>query len=211
MLPLKINHITNLADARYCAALDMAAISLSVGRGSVYKIDRHTAKEITQWLSGPLIVYEFGDDIAGYQDLTARYPQSCCQVSVLPTVITPPSAAVVWYSVRLTDEQPLKHWLNTAPAILPNYTPVLELEFMVSPATISTELLAAVCRQFSCWYNIDMLNWSAVEQLTGQSDILPEGLAARRAVQKDLLEIDYDKIELLITQMNEQQLFAYPQ
>jgi hypothetical protein len=211
MVPLKINHITNLADARYCAALDMAAISLSLGRGSVYKINRQTATEITQWLSGPLIVYEFGDDWAGYQDLVAHYPQICCQFSVVNQTISPPPGAVVWYSVRLTDEQPLRHWLNTAPVIMSTYTPVLELEFIVSPATISTELLAEICRQFSCWYNIDMLNWAAVEKLVSQSCILPEGLAARRAVQKDLLEIDYDKIELLIAQMSEQNLFAYPQ
>jgi len=65
MAVIKVNHIVTLQDARYCAALDAGMISFCLERGHIRKLAEDTIAEITDWLSGPEIVLDFGTDHAG--------------------------------------------------------------------------------------------------------------------------------------------------
>ncbi len=56
---VKINHITNLSDARYCAGMGVALLGFSLENHSRYYVDPETFKELTSWVSGPEFIGEF--------------------------------------------------------------------------------------------------------------------------------------------------------
>lgn len=55
---VKINSVTNLSDARYCASMGVNQIGFCLNSGRENYITPETLKEITQWISGVEIVSE---------------------------------------------------------------------------------------------------------------------------------------------------------
>lgn len=62
---IKINNITNLADARYAAALGVDYLCFAQERGSMYKVPIQTVQEILPWIEGPQAVLSYGHDYEG--------------------------------------------------------------------------------------------------------------------------------------------------
>jgi phosphoribosylanthranilate isomerase len=58
-IPVKINHITNLSDARYCAGMGVDYLGFTLEKNSAYYIDPSAFAEITGWISGPEFIAEF--------------------------------------------------------------------------------------------------------------------------------------------------------
>ena len=56
---VKINHITNLSDARYCAGMGVDLLGFSLEQDQPHYIDPQAFAEITDWVSGPGLVGEF--------------------------------------------------------------------------------------------------------------------------------------------------------
>jgi len=57
---VKINQVSSLSDARYCAGMGVDILGFSLVEGSPSFIDPKQFKEITQWVSGPQFAGEFG-------------------------------------------------------------------------------------------------------------------------------------------------------
>ncbi len=57
---VKINQVSSLSDARYCAGMGVDILGFSLVEGSPSFIDPNQFKEITQWVSGPQFAGEFG-------------------------------------------------------------------------------------------------------------------------------------------------------
>jgi hypothetical protein len=62
---IKVNNITNLADARYAAALGVDYLCFAQERGSLYKVPKQTVHEILPWIEGPQSVLAYGHDYEG--------------------------------------------------------------------------------------------------------------------------------------------------
>ncbi len=59
---IKINHITNLHDARFAAAEKVDFISFALGKGNLKKISLTTYQDIIQWIAGTYVVADFEKD-----------------------------------------------------------------------------------------------------------------------------------------------------
>ncbi len=68
---IKVNHITNLHDSRFCAAEDVKYISFSLEKGHIRKVSIQLIKDIIEWLSGPIVVIDFGSDLQSLLDFVS--------------------------------------------------------------------------------------------------------------------------------------------
>ncbi|XOV95062.1 MAG: hypothetical protein ACFHWX_10195 [Bacteroidota bacterium] len=68
---VKINQVSSLSDARYCAGMGVDILGFSLTEGSPSYIGPEQFKEITQWVSGPKFAGEFNDANAEEIKLTA--------------------------------------------------------------------------------------------------------------------------------------------
>lgn len=73
MKPLiKLNHIANLHDARYCSAVGVGLLGFNLQEGTEHSIRPAAIAEIMDWLSGPEGIgewaYEAPDEIASAQE-----------------------------------------------------------------------------------------------------------------------------------------------
>jgi len=57
---VKINQVSSLSDARYCAGMGVDVLGFSLVEGTPSYVDPQQFKEITQWVSGPQFAGEFG-------------------------------------------------------------------------------------------------------------------------------------------------------
>lgn len=58
---VKVGHISNLSDARYCAGMGVQYLGFSMDRNTEHYVDQKTLKSIKDWIVGPVIVGEFPD------------------------------------------------------------------------------------------------------------------------------------------------------
>ena len=56
---VKINQVSSLSDARYCAGMGVDVLGFALVEGSPSFVDPQQFKEITQWVSGPKFAGEF--------------------------------------------------------------------------------------------------------------------------------------------------------
>ena len=61
---LKLNHITDLHDARYCAAVGVHLLSFRLEESAEYSIEPQEVSGIMEWLSGPEGVGDFSESVA---------------------------------------------------------------------------------------------------------------------------------------------------
>ena len=70
---VKVNHITNLSDARYCAGMGVHYLGFSFIIGDDTYIDPEKYNEIKTWISGPEFVAEFNNaDISYIKNILSR-------------------------------------------------------------------------------------------------------------------------------------------
>lgn len=55
---VKVSHISNLSDARYCAGMGVELLGFRVIPGEVHYMPPHVFQEIRGWIAGPAIVAE---------------------------------------------------------------------------------------------------------------------------------------------------------
>lgn len=58
-LPVKVNSITNLTDARFCAGMGVEMLGFSMSEKHIRHIEADKVNGITGWLSGIKVVSEF--------------------------------------------------------------------------------------------------------------------------------------------------------
>lgn len=58
---VKVSHVSSLSDARYCAGMMVDMLGFNLESTSPHFVSIQKFQEITQWVSGPAFVGEFGD------------------------------------------------------------------------------------------------------------------------------------------------------
>jgi hypothetical protein len=95
---LKIGPVTNLQDARACAAWGVDYLSFSLERGSLYKVNDALLLSVLEWLAGPLPVISLGDDVEPIGELMARDwgGSIAFEVNAAHWAAVPDDAPVLW-------------------------------------------------------------------------------------------------------------------
>lgn len=78
--PIKINNVTNLSDARYCAGMDVALLGIS----NNLPIDEFTA--IVNWITGIELCLDIADDNNQLNDYLSVYPFQFVESSNIETL-----------------------------------------------------------------------------------------------------------------------------
>lgn len=58
---VKVSHISNLSDARYCAGMGVRYLGFSLNSNSEHYVDPETLKTFKEWIVGPIIVGELSN------------------------------------------------------------------------------------------------------------------------------------------------------
>ncbi len=87
---VKINHINNLSDARYCAGMGVEMLGFSIDEGSKHYVSHDKFKEIRSWITGIKIVIETTEsDVSTLLEKIETYSPDFVQISnpyLLPTL-----------------------------------------------------------------------------------------------------------------------------
>ena len=79
---VKVGHISNLSDARYCAGMGVQYLGFSMDSNSEHYVDQDTLKTIKEWIVGPKIVGEFSNlDITSYDYSNLDEDLDCIEIS----------------------------------------------------------------------------------------------------------------------------------
>jgi phosphoribosylanthranilate isomerase len=110
---LKLNHIKDLHDARYCAAIGIDLLGFHLEENEEYSIAPKAVAEIMEWLSGPEGVGEFGYEAPDH--INALMEAAKLQWTSIPIDYSPDDAAdlrsplVFRGPADLIEEASLKH------------------------------------------------------------------------------------------------------
>ena len=80
---VKLNHVTNLSDARYAAGMGVTQLGFSINPDSPNYIDTETMSQIADWITGVDIVYEC-DTITSLQQTSAMLNGHTIQLVEVP-------------------------------------------------------------------------------------------------------------------------------
>ena len=199
----KVNNLTNLADARYAAALGVRLVCFAAERGSLYKVPLVTIQEILGWLEGPTPVLSFNSDYEGYTVVAQEVPAlpALSEFRYQPTTELPKLQGEQLYGLVLHTEdlqsvdgvsaiQPA-----TAAALL--YAAYLEI-VPDRHAHVQPYLLEALSKlmppEAPLFLNIQQMDTTTIAQYTPYVN----GLAYGRKLEHDFTQLDYDGFEELL-------------
>ncbi|MCS7073801.1 MAG: hypothetical protein NZ108_04975, partial [Bacteroidia bacterium] len=77
MPAIKLNHLTNLADARFAAAENVSILSFSLEEGSLRKISPELLTSIQEWLSVDCISIDYGNQLEQNLLPASLYETAC--------------------------------------------------------------------------------------------------------------------------------------
>ena len=84
---VKVRHVTNLSEARYCAGMMVDMLGFAVNTGSPYYVDPKAFKEITDWVAGVSFVAECGDmSLSEVIEVTTAYNLKYAEVTTIPNL-----------------------------------------------------------------------------------------------------------------------------
>jgi hypothetical protein len=196
MSVIKINHLTNLQDARYCAAMGTDYVSFCLERGHLRKMGEDTIAEIAEWLAGPTVVLDFGADVEGLLDWHARYPDDHRLLQLdydaahhtLPQGV--PLAKLV-LRVALPEKGDLA---DEALLALGTQGALIELVPAGRGTALVARLNALLAHSHHLLLNLDAATGKLLPLLTAR----PYGIAFRDIASTGTYELDYDKTEALV-------------
>ncbi|WP_025762497.1 hypothetical protein [Dyadobacter tibetensis] len=78
---VKISHVTNLSDARYCAGMGVEMLGFNIDENSAQYISPKTFEEISSWISGVKLVAETSlDDAEAILAQLSQYPVGALEI-----------------------------------------------------------------------------------------------------------------------------------
>lgn len=102
---MKLNGITLLHDARYCAAAGVAYITYPIAPPYANGLDANALQEILGWIEGPVPVLDFGTDPAALQFyLDTQTPPPAVMYQLDASVDFPPAVPAAQRIVRYAPE-----------------------------------------------------------------------------------------------------------
>lgn len=195
---LKVGPLTNLQDARACAAWGADFLSFALERGALHKLSELTLKSILEWLAGPLPVLALGADVEQAAALLAQdWGGSFALELDAPTWPLAPEGVPVAWRVRPDD-------LVRAPDGLISRlrrAPYVELEL---PRAIGAAL-PGVLRQARAavepsplLLRADGLPLDLLDRALAPDAPLIDGLSLGATLASDFTQLDYDVLERLL-------------
>jgi hypothetical protein len=199
---LKVNHLTHLHDARYCAAQGVEYVSFALGRGLDAKLPAASVAEIIGWVEGPRPVLDFGSDTPGLTDYLNTQPirtDFLFQLEIHSH--TPPALdaeRVIWQmpfqsAAQLAGELP-------ALTALAAHAHALELVPQGLSELELTQVVEVWLTLPAVFLNLDDVPVEQWPQLWGIH--APMGASVRKAIQADLLNLDYDRFEQVLEHLH---------
>jgi len=214
-LKIKINHLADLHDARYCAAQGVDLLTFDRGRGLDCYLSPALYADIVGWISGPGVVADCAADAEAPALLAADAaerglpapPHDVIQIR-LPyhRDWTPPTEPYALEVVARSPDDVLE-LLGPLPHLAhqPVYVELTAQHPVLQPASYVPALTAAIDSPLPIFLNLDAF----APEILALLPRLPFGVSARRAVQADLLHLDFDRCEALFDYL--QQLPNRPQ
>ena len=190
MISIKVNHLVNLQDARYCAALDVAMIGFCLERGNSYRLPDSMIADIVSWLEGPKIVLNFGSD---YEEMNEFLPRTLTtdvwhEFVYVPDMIIPARSVL-----HLSDPDLMR--VNEFEWLL-GHSDDVYLELDIPPRY--TNDLQAFLEAMQAFQQKIILNADAYDfDILNTFPVLPAMISVRSSVEEDLMHLDYDKFEAL--------------
>jgi hypothetical protein len=185
-MKIKVNNIVNLQDARYCSALEVEMLSFCLERGSMYRLSDTMIADITEWLSGPKIVLNFGSDESELINFLPRTTES----NLWHEWVYQPNLPIPSRSILRVDDPALLH-----PAVYENLLHEnCYLELDINPQYESDMLVFMNEIQDLKQYiilNIDLHGKKIMDKLP----YLPAIISIRSLVESDIMNLDYDLFE----------------
>jgi hypothetical protein len=196
---LKVNHIVELQDARYCAAAGVDFISFALDRDSWHHLSVAQVQEILGWLSGPKPVLDFGRDLEEAMRFFHTYapPAEAFFQFTWQTSFTLPAEFVA-------EQVILQIPLDKLPEALPEAAKLpfayLELSPTGDAVTASganwVDVLSTDTRFL---VDIDVLSLDWLRKLS----TIPAGVCVRKLVEQSLHQLDFDKFEITLAELAE--------
>lgn len=132
---VKVGHITNLSDARYCSGMGVDLLGFSVSPDQPDYIEPRLFQEVRGWLTGPKVVAEIYGVVPDLIDLVSNYAPDYLEVTwenfqvlrektELPFIV----AATPQQIKSMTDVKAIAYWitdLSVLKATLPETSPLL--------------------------------------------------------------------------------------
>ncbi len=108
---VKINQVSSLSDARYCAGMGVDILGFTLIEDSPSYVDPEQFKEITQWVAGPKFAGEFGQaDLETIKLATVDYKLDLIETSIPGHLESLASLEIpVIYRAKLGGPQDMEH------------------------------------------------------------------------------------------------------
>lgn len=195
MPAVKINHIVNLQDARYCAAMGTELITFCLERGNLHKVAANTVQEIQDWLSGPQVILDFGADLDGLHEWLQTYPdeQRLLQASIPGPGAALPSITrhqlVLLLPLHEADDRYVDQLITLA-----TQCAYLEVQPTQNTPALQRLLQRLIEDTFNLVINLDSTGPDLLAHLPQR----PYAISFRAIASVDDFELDYDKTEALV-------------
>jgi len=193
---LKVNNVTNLADARYCAAMGVAYLTFNMERGSLSKVSEALVLELAPWIAGSQLVIHCGKDETAAEASSHALAESIDVVEIeweLRNKISPDQA--VAYTLHLQSLDNLGTILEELQQRKSHYLE-LRLSSDLQTNTHLQKLSAYDLKKII--FHVDNLDQDFLKQIRSKV----YGFALDENVRMDLQQLDYDKFEEWIDKMN---------
>lgn len=200
MPQIKLNHLVNLHDARYCASQNVHFMSYDIGRGLDRRLPPKTALEIIKWLEGPTHVLNFGNDLEGHAAFLSEHTLPGNLLFQFDPNTTPDPA-------ETGPERLLRHFSFASPDELANLAPDIdaaadtvawvELEPLAAHEAMVELLDGFLLAHTNLILNVDAFGLEVIDRF----EIPPNVIAMRKLVEEDFLNLSFDKFEALYDQL----------
>jgi phosphoribosylanthranilate isomerase len=169
---VKVSHITNLSDARYCAGVGVRMIGFCLDRHLPYFVEASVAQEIAAWIAGVSIVGEISTDL---EVALSDYPLAMVEVNATQHLQALAGLGAPLIFRILVDNI---ETLTFCHEILNEYAPLVEY-FIVESNLLKIDaqvkdLLKKLCTEYAILIGFGINNRNVIEIL---EDIKPAGIA----------------------------------
>lgn len=194
LIPIKVNGITNLQDARFCSALGIQWLTFDIAPGSLYKLPEKSVLDMIQWLDGPQLVFNLGEMPFKAFESSSLYPLAQI-LQIDEQMITnkfgwPSEQTIVTFVLEGFEDVNLTRLHSIA-------SQSLFVELMVDYADIDSliELLNPILSTIpNIVLNIDSIPAEVLQQLKP----FPMAIAARKCIDEGLMQLNYDAVESML-------------
>jgi hypothetical protein len=195
-IPIKVNGITNLQDARFCSALGIKWLSFDLAPGSLYKLPERAVVDMIQWLDGPQLVFNVGDIPFESFEQSVLFPLAQIlqfdEQTISSQINWPQEQTCYAFELRSFEAESIARLSYCA-------SQSLFVEVIVDYSDLDSlpQLITPILRDIpNIVLNIDAIPVDILQQLNP----FPMAIAARTCIDDGLMQLNFDAVEALLVQ-----------